>query len=72
MEAFFAKYQQEHPEDVALAWVVGVYNPLVGIEATHARLLTSEEESWLGLAKAVGWLLVEDNLDSLYFTSLPS
>ncbi len=71
VEAFFAQYQQEHSDEVALAWAAGVHNPLAGMADTHARLLTSEEETWLGLAKAVGWLLVEDDLDALYFTAPP-
>ena len=71
--AFFAQYQQEHPEETALAWSAGVYNPLakVNLLAADARYLEPEEEDWLALARMVGWLLVEDELDAIYFTAPP-
>ncbi|MBD2074331.1 hypothetical protein H6F86_10625 [Phormidium sp. FACHB-592] len=71
--AFFAQYQQEHPEETALAWSAGVYNPLAKVDllAVGARFLKPEEEDWLALARLVGWLLVEDELDAIYFTAPP-
>jgi hypothetical protein len=73
VEAFFAQYQQEHPEETALAWSAGVYNPLAQVDllAVGARFLEPEEEDWLALARMVGWLLVEDELDAIYFTAPP-
>ena len=73
VEAFFAQYQQEHPEETALAWSAGVYNPLAKVDllAVGARCLEPEEEDWLALARMVGWLLVEDELDAIYFTAPP-
>ena len=73
VEAFFAQYQQEHPEETALAWFAGVYNPLAKVDllAVGARYLEPAEEDWLALARMVGWLLVEDELDAIYFTAPP-
>lgn len=73
VEAFFAQYQQEHPEELALAWSAGVYNPLAQVDllAVGARFLQAEEEDWLGLSRLVGLLLVEDDLDAIYFTAPP-
>ena len=73
VEAFFAQYQQEHPEELALAWSAGVYNPLAQVDllAVGARFLQAEEEDWLGLSRLVGLLLVEDELDAIYFTAPP-
>ena len=73
VEAFFAQYQQEHPEETALAWSAGVYNPLakVNLVAVGARYLEPEEEDWLALARMVGWLTVEDELEAIYFTAPP-
>jgi hypothetical protein len=73
VEAFFAQYQQEHPEETALAWAAGVYNPLAQVDllAVGARFLEPEEEDWLALAHMVGWLCVEDELDAIYFTAPP-
>jgi len=71
VEAFFAQYQPEPPESLALAWSAGVYNPLAGMEFTHARALTVAEADWLRLARLVGWLVVEDELDAIYFTASP-
>jgi hypothetical protein len=73
VEAFFAQSQQEHPEALALAWSAGVYNPLAKVDllAVGARFLEPEEEDWLALARMVGWLLVEDELDAIYFTAPP-
>jgi hypothetical protein len=70
-EAFFTQYQPEPPESLALAWSAGVYNPLAGMESTHARALTVAEADWLRLARLVGWLLVEDELDAIDFTAPP-
>jgi NAD(P)-dependent dehydrogenase (short-subunit alcohol dehydrogenase family) len=69
--AFFAHYQQEHPEATALAWSAGVYNPLATVDllAVGARFLEPEEEDWLALARMVGWLCVEDELDAIYFAA---
>jgi hypothetical protein len=71
--AFFAQQQQEQPEALALAWSAGVYNPLAKVDllAVGARFLEPEEEDWLALARMVGWLLVEDELDAIYFTAPP-
>jgi len=73
VEAFFAQYQQEHPEEMALAWSSGVYNPLAQVDllAVGARYLEPGEEDWLAVAQMVGWLLVEDELDAIYFTAPP-
>ncbi|XHX78806.1 MAG: hypothetical protein RBJ76_02415 [Stenomitos frigidus ULC029] len=73
VETFFAQYQQEHPEAMALAWSAGVYNPLAQVDllAVGARYMEPEEEDWLALARMVGWLLVEDELDAIYFTAPP-
>ncbi|WP_219904328.1 hypothetical protein [Stenomitos frigidus] len=73
VEAFFAQYQQEHPEETSLAWSAGVCNPLARVDllAVGARYLEPEEEDWLALAPMVGWLLVEDELDAIYFTAPP-
>ena len=73
VEAFFAHYQQEHPEATALAWAAGVYNPLAQVDllAVGARFLEPDEEDWLALARMVGWLCVEDELDTIYFTAPP-
>ncbi|MBD2073679.1 hypothetical protein H6F86_07210 [Phormidium sp. FACHB-592] len=73
VEAFFAQSQQEHPEALALAWSAGVYNPLAKVDllAVGARFLEPEEEDWLALARLVGWLDIEDELDAIYFTAPP-
>lgn len=72
IQAAFTRHQQEHPEKVALAWSIGVFNPLAGMEDTYARLLAPQEEDWLYTAKAVEWLVVEeDELNVLYFTAPP-
>jgi hypothetical protein len=54
-----------------LAWKAGIYNPLAGLEDIQARFLESHEEDWLFLAKQVGWLQVEAELDAIYFTAPP-
>jgi hypothetical protein len=71
--AFFAQYQQEQPEEMALAWSAGVYNPLAQVDllAVGVRYLEPEEEDWLALARMVGWLLVEEELEAIYFTAPP-
>lgn len=76
VEAFFAQYQQEHPEEMAMAWEAGVYNPLgqVDLLAVGARFLEPAEEDWLYMAKIIGWLQLmedEDELNALYFTAPP-
>lgn len=73
VELFFAQYQQEHLEDVALAWSAGVYNPLADVDllAVGARFLEPEEEDWLAIARMVEWLDVEDEMDAIYFTAPP-
>jgi hypothetical protein len=73
VEAFFAQSQLEHPEELALAWSAGVYNPLAQVDllAVGARFLEPEEEDWLALARLVGWLFIEDELDAIYFTAPP-
>jgi len=62
---------QLRPEELTLAWQIGIYNPLAGMEHPHARLLTPKEEEWLLLAAAVGWLTVRDGMDAIYFTAPP-
>ncbi|PZV11440.1 MAG: hypothetical protein DCF22_14500 [Leptolyngbya sp.] len=65
-------FQQQDPEEMALAWSIGVFNPLGEMEATHARELTSEEEAWLYVAQAIEWLLTEeDELYAIFFTAPP-
>lgn len=68
--AFFTQFQQEDPEAAALAWSIGVYNPLAE-QDHHTRCLTPEEESWLHQAKLAGWLQVEDEFDAIYVTAPP-
>ena len=56
-----------------MAWSAGVYNPLAQVDllAVGARYLEPEEEDWLALARMVGWLLVEEELEAIYFTAPP-
>jgi len=54
-----------------LAWEAGVYNPLGESALKGARALDAEEEDWLFLAKEVGWLQVDHELDAIYFTAPP-
>lgn len=70
-EVCLTQQAQLHPEEFTLAWQIGIYNPLAGMEQPHARLLTPEEEEWLLLAAAVGWLTVRDGMDAIYFTAPP-
>ena len=63
--------RQASAEDDTLAWKAGIYNPLAGLEDIQARFLESHEEDWLFLAKQVGWLQVEEELDAIYFTAPP-
>jgi len=63
--------RQASAEDYTLAWKAGIYNPLAGLEDIQARFLESHEEDWLFLAKQVGWLQVEEELDAIYFTAPP-
>lgn len=70
IEACLEEDIRKNPDHYTLAWQAGVYNPLAGLEAI-ARLLESREEDWLFLAKEVGWLQVEDELDAIYFTAPP-
>lgn len=71
IEEFLEKDKQENPDEYALAWALGVYNPLGQSVPNTARFLEPEEEDWLFLAKEVGWLLVDDILDAIYFTAPP-
>lgn len=76
VEAFFAQYQQENPEEMALAWEIGVYNPLAQVDllAVGARSLQPAETDWLYMAKIVGWLQLEEDeneLNTVYFTAPP-
>ncbi|HEY9620488.1 MAG TPA: hypothetical protein V6C78_08965 [Crinalium sp.] len=73
IEAFFARYQEEHPEELEMAWSIGVYNPLAEVDllAVGARFPEAEEEDWLALARILGWVLVEDDMDAIYFTAPP-
>lgn len=73
VEVGLAQYRQENLEEVALAWSLGVYNPLAKVDllAVGARFLEPEEEDWLAVARIVGWLDVEDSLDAIYFTAPP-
>lgn len=58
-------------EKQALAWYAGVYNPLAEIEPERIRAIEANEEEWLFLARMIGWLEVDDELDALYFTAPP-
>jgi len=58
-------------ETQALAWRAGVYNPLGRLELDRARSLNADEEEWLFLARTIGWLQVENELDAIYFTAPP-
>ncbi|MGI0486389.1 hypothetical protein ACN4EK_13195 [Pantanalinema rosaneae CENA516] len=73
IEALLAQEHQDHPEEAALAWSIGVYNPLnqVDLLAVEARSLEPDEEDWLAIARMVGWLWVDDELDAIYFTAPP-
>lgn len=68
----FAQDWQD-PEQVAMAWALGIYNPLAKVDllAVGARFLEPEEEDWLAVAQMVGWLDVDDTLDAIYFTAPP-
>ena len=70
-EVCLMQQAQLRPEELTLAWQIGIYNPLAGMEHPHARLLTPKEEEWLLLAAAVGWLTVRDGMDAIYFTAPP-
>lgn len=71
VQAAFDRHQQEHPEEVALAWSIGAFDPLAGVKNIRARLLTPQEEDWLFTAKAVEWLVVEEDESAIYFTAPP-
>ena len=71
IEAYWKTDQQENPEQYILAWQAGVYNPLGPSAERNARPLEAHEAEWLFLAKAVGWLQVEKELDAIYFTAPP-
>jgi hypothetical protein len=45
-------------EEAALAWSIGVFNPLGGVDllAAGARFLEPEEEDWVSQAIEIGWL----------------
>jgi len=61
------------PEQLAMAWSLGIYNPLAQVDllAVGARFLEPEEEDWLAIARMVELLDVEDSLDAIYFTAPP-
>ncbi|MBL1175186.1 hypothetical protein [Pantanalinema sp. GBBB05] len=73
IEALLTQYHQDHPEEAALAWSIGVYNPLAQVDlvTVGARFLEPDEEDWLAIARMVGWLLADDELDAIYFTAPP-
>ena len=71
IEDFLEQDKQENPDHYTLAWQAGVYNPLGKSAEDNARLLEADEEEWLFLAKEVGWLQVEEELDAIYFTAPP-
>ena len=71
IEDFLEQDKQENSDHYTLAWQAGVFNPLGKSAEDNARLLEADEEEWLFLAKEVGWLLVEDELDAIYFTAPP-
>lgn len=71
IQTFLDNDQKENPEHYSLAWQAGVYNPLDEVAQSNARPLEVAEEDWLFLAKEVGWLEVEDELDAIYFTAPP-
>jgi hypothetical protein len=58
-------------EKQALAWRAGVHNPLAGLAPERIRPLDANEEEWLFLARTIGWLQVDDELDAIYFTAPP-
>ncbi|MBD2054640.1 hypothetical protein H6F88_01110 [Oculatella sp. FACHB-28] len=71
IENFLEQDRQKNPNQHTLAWLTGVYNPLSKGAEDNARFLEADEEEWLFLAKEVGWLQVEDELDAIYFTAPP-
>lgn len=68
-------FQQEFqdPEQTALAWEIGVYNPLAHIDprSLHSRTITPQEQQWLQLAGQLRWLKEENSLHALFFTTPP-
>ncbi|MCY7275657.1 MAG: hypothetical protein LH702_18445 [Phormidesmis sp. CAN_BIN44] len=58
-------------EKQASAWQAGVYNPLANLDPEQVRSLDADEEEWLFLARTIGWLQVDDELDAIYFTAPP-
>ena len=58
-------------ENQASAWYAGVYNPLAELEPNRARAIEADEEEWLFLARNIGWLQVDDELNAIYFTAPP-
>lgn len=62
---------QVNREKQALAWCAGTYNPLADINPNQVREIAADEEEWLFLARAIGWLQVDDDLDAIYFTAPP-
>ncbi|MBD1998038.1 hypothetical protein H6G00_15605 [Leptolyngbya sp. FACHB-541] len=71
IENFLEQDRHKNPDQHTLAWLAGVYNPLGEGAEDNARFLEADEEEWLFLAKEVGWLQVEDELDAIYFTAPP-
>jgi hypothetical protein len=71
IEAYWEQERQENSEHYISAWQAGVYNPLGPSAETSARPLEADEAEWLFLAKEVGRLQVEEELDAIYFTAPP-
>jgi hypothetical protein len=73
VEVALALLEQDDAADLAQAWAIGIYNPLGHRDpaALAARGLTVEEEDWLYLARLIGWLQVESDLEAIYFTAPP-
>ena len=62
---------QANFEKQALAWRAGVYNPLADLKPHQIRSINADEEEWLFLARTIGWLQVDAELDAIYFTASP-
>ncbi|MEX0271276.1 hypothetical protein AB3R30_19230 [Leptolyngbyaceae cyanobacterium UHCC 1019] len=71
IQDIFEQHHQKHPEEVDLAWSIGVYDPFAGMKNIRARLLTDLEQDWLFTAKAVEWLVCDEKEDAIYFTAPP-
>lgn len=71
IQGIFEQHHQKHPEEVDLAWSIGVFDPFAGMKNIRARLLTEPEQGWLFTAKAVEWLVCDKEEDAVYFTAPP-